>query len=529
LGKYAGFVYEERLREFPSPVFAYQAVQNRQSAFMASALQAMTLYQPLDDPEFGSRANPQLALARFFAGEIVQHLGLLHRDKLVFKHQCRRFLQSLSDLGLSTRKATKFYDYIISVWIDSPGGYNIPSDYKTLELACLLEDAVRQFERKTGYSIPVTAPAGLFGDIAAGGLWRPTLYLESEGVRNAKHVYGVIPVPAYPLPLLKGVTPLRDIRQEFMNSRSFRSSRYSELFEDAQTAKVIAALRPVVREWPQSTITKLQQGYFVARADFTAPRHRDHGTLDAIDDLFYQCLFDAQRGDWNIKEVDHHDLVYKMVAAALGLNATSCQRQGLHLMTSLHEPPCIGLMKSAVFLPTDISTDDEFRTTRHRASFATMCVVKPEYGQPCLLFEAAYVRMAPFLDGGGPTTVLDVAGVWVPTKIASFIDLQLMVHDSGRDAQLGRATYLDHFGAEWHRMTNDGPHNEDTQNEARMGERPSRFWPLCLLSVVVLFIFLKVLEQVLFAPLFYQVHPDSRQTCSVGPEYWRVRSTGQSL
>ena len=56
-----------------------------------------------------------------------------------------RFLNMLRSLSTRGRSSTHDRDHVVAVWVDCPK-YVLPLQYKTIGLACLLEDAVKQFE-----------------------------------------------------------------------------------------------------------------------------------------------------------------------------------------------------------------------------------------------------------------------------------------------------------------------------------------------------------------------------------------------
>ncbi|KAI9767866.1 MAG: hypothetical protein M1840_005359 [Geoglossum simile] len=65
---------------------------------------------------------------------------------------------------------------ISSVWVDFPG-FQIPSNYKTMDLPTLFENALTQLQSNHGITIATTIPSGLLGSTRETGTWKSSLYL----------------------------------------------------------------------------------------------------------------------------------------------------------------------------------------------------------------------------------------------------------------------------------------------------------------------------------------------------------------
>jgi hypothetical protein len=159
----------------------------------------------------------------------------------------QRFLSQLGGLSMSSRSATQVRDYVTSVWVDCPA-YVLPINYKRMELADLLEDAVLQLEKNHGVSLIANAPAGIFDASHSTGLWRPSKYPKSIKVTRANEVYGALEHPYRPLRL--GLGDTIPLVTHPVGSLSQRSRSFQEVFAGKSTAFVFESVRDIVGKWP---------------------------------------------------------------------------------------------------------------------------------------------------------------------------------------------------------------------------------------------------------------------------------------
>ena len=429
LGAYSRLLFERNLEHQYSRADAYRAVQVANVFFLSSAADAIADYLPHNSPE-----SAAAGLARFLLGDTIDNQQPLYSREDVYG-RCNRFLSQLGKLGKSSRKATNHWDYVTSVWVDCPG-YNIPPDYKAMELPALLEHAILQLEKNVGISPTSNAPAGLFGDRGNGGLWRPTTSLKLSDVLTARDIYGVLS-PAHYVPVFEGSIPLISFGERSMPLSS-TSNEYTRIFYDWKTADVLATLQNIFAQVPVDVLAR-----------FLPVHLRDDHTMRATTppgDHLLQSMFEERvlsrsmpgssvgqpDPGWNLPEIDHHDVVYRMVTIALGLSKSRCQDQGLRLMISLDYPQCLGLMKP------QFSTQPYEPNVRKRVwksiiqtyPYVTVCTTKDGDHIGCSLLEASFVRT-------GPPAVLEVAGIWVPMKYTPFHNINGMARECGIDGRLG--------------------------------------------------------------------------------------------
>lgn len=155
--------------------------------------------------EYTRRVSP-VDLFRFLGGETLQKGKLdakiepLARFILGFKHMTNS--TSLASTMEKARVASQTRDYVLSVWVDCPQ-YVVPSNFKTLSLAGLMQDAVDQLATKHGLHFVTTAPQGLCdASNVPSACWVPKHYFPSVEVNSLKDVYGPVfteQSPAAPL------------------------------------------------------------------------------------------------------------------------------------------------------------------------------------------------------------------------------------------------------------------------------------------------------------------------------------------
>jgi hypothetical protein len=552
-------LYERIIREGCTAESAFKALQIANSMYLGNAMDAMTAYCGYGNPEFDNQINVSAMLSYFLRGDTIENPQFeVSRDDI--SARLKNFFYQLGILGQSARKATKQRDYVIAVWVDCPG-YKKPSGWRDKPFAELLEDAILQLERNFGVSPVSNTPAGLFGNRQEGGLWRPTTYIGGSTVRDARELYGVL-TRSHHVYVFEGSIPISSIGQHDSLSVSSRSASYERVFEGYTTSEVFTKLCPVVAEFPIHILRRIAvTDLLETRPARTIMPPGDH----LLDDMFAGYLLEpympdrspslpAPRGEWGaLPEVDHHNIMRKIVAAALGLPADVYGKFDLDLVVSLETPPCIGLFKRSVvqalhrLVP---SLDQRIRTSHvHGSRFTTLSMARDTFTVGCSLLETAFVNI-------GPPAILEVVGIWVPIKHTSFDDLQGVALPYARDARLGGPLvgrnyqdgdellrYVLHdlprdVNAEVRLHKNREPegeeptiaeHNPAALMEADEGKKRLYPWLVAGLGILMLgalwFSMQEILRGMMWRPK--PAYHDTGSICIVGPEYWRVRTKAE--
>jgi hypothetical protein len=425
LGVYANLLFKKKKEKGYSPDDAFYAVKSANSFFLGTAATDVREYLPLE-----SEDKVAVAFAQFLLGEVIENKQPLY-DQEDIQGRLEAFLSQLGRLSRLSRKATNLWDYVISVWVDCPG-YEVPPDPKAMSIQELLEDAITQLERKLGLSPASYAPAGLFGVRDAGALWRPTADLDLPLHFSTRHIYGAL-CPSHSVPVYQGSIPIQSIGQPCM-PLSARSEDYIHKFDSWNTAAVFDALRRITEQFPEEILARF----------FAVKLIDDHRVLATtppgnylLDHIFEELLLPSSRSRgrrnvWSLPEINHHEVVYKMVTTALGLSKSKCQEKGLRLAISLEDPPCLGLMKSEFcnqVFESHVATR-RWKSRIQEYPLVTVCTSKDSEELGCALIEAAILQT-------GPPALLEVAGVWVPMKLTPFYHINCMAVDAARDGRLG--------------------------------------------------------------------------------------------
>jgi hypothetical protein len=264
-----------------------------------------------------------------------------------------KFLHSLTDQAMNPRQATKPRDYVLSVWVDCPG-YNIPHNFREMDLADLLEDAVLQLERNHGVTVQTTAVAGLFGDCSSGSVtWRPTKYLRYTTISASHQVYSVVCFTTVPMRVQPDGEALLYIPSSSSTPLSKLAREYSDIFSWQDAVSVANALEPVISNWSNTMLSNLMSRTTIRR-DISPASALIESRPDWI--RFAAGLLSRVSATRDIglgrmppiphilPTTDHYSAVYLMVTLALGLDFELCLSLGLKLMVVLERHPCIGLM-----------------------------------------------------------------------------------------------------------------------------------------------------------------------------------------
>lgn len=313
-----------------------------------------------------------------------------------------RFLFNLERLTVSTRKATKARDYVVSVWVDCPG-YIVPQEFKRMSLPLLLQNAVLQLE-KMGVSILVSRMQALFKDTSNNSiLWRPETYLGGRIIQNTTQIYETI-LQMYPIPLTTDhKVPIR-ISVPFIPPLSEHARDYSDFFSGRGANYVLNALSPIMANWKSDgknrTLRRISKT-LIASGESPGSILFDFKLLTpwASEQEGYKHmvhLLPAVTDDF-----DHHQAVYKHVAIALGLDVVDCQNNGLRLV--LIPGVRIGLTSTEVRNTTDIRA----------GKVITVCMIPPHVGR---LTSHGYPALLEAALTGEVGRAYSVTGLWVPSR-----------------------------------------------------------------------------------------------------------------
>lgn len=382
----------------------------------------------------------------------IQQVGFLLGQRLLRQEQETRqqdgksrlheFLYRLESMGRSNRRATKARDYVTSVWVDCPG-YILPKDFKKMCLPSLLEDAVRQLENNHGVSIPVIRSTGILGNnLNESLLWRPMKYLGRQRIFGADQIYNVLIPGLQSIPITKkGEVPLCVLAPPIV-ALSRLAGEYSKVFSGQNSADVYEALKRVINNWPDPYITRalVWHGKFVMHSGRVIDR-----SIKFI--LFLLSYANRERGieregfgnmnvsSWDRSiEVDHYQLVYRLVTVVLGLDSQECQRRGLRLMVSLNYPICIGLTTMEL-------GDGKARmsakswTQQDIGDVVTICAENPQKSRSATK-EYGTLLLEGVKKEGSPTARYHINGVWVPFGFISSFKPGAFVEAGGQDGLL---------------------------------------------------------------------------------------------
>ncbi|KAL8920388.1 MAG: hypothetical protein Q9208_006269 [Pyrenodesmia sp. 3 TL-2023] len=407
-----------------------------------------------------------LRVFRFFAGEVIEN-GSEDPKRSNEMSQVERFLHGLSGLRGSGRTSTQAKDYVNSVWVDCPQ-FEVHARSKDTDLPTLLEDALRQLHLSHQIGIMTTFPCGILGIDHLTGQWKPSSYLSVASNNAAAHVYGPMTYPAKPLPLTPdGTIPLRVIRSAD-TCLSWMAVDYENFLAKFPTRFMFHSMKRIASLWPPDlhgrSHTKaafepsnsLQGPAIVGRSiagslplmissavgailghpeayhsELLERQRRAHETIDTRTqeekdrEGFRRNLLDHRISRWDsAAEVNHFQVVYKMVTDALGIDHELCRSRGLRLMVS-RDPPCIGLADRA--FPS--------RCARIRAglipsnSLKTVCVAHGQGVHGSVLYEVEKV------DGVG-TPRYRVFGVWAPMRDVCLNNMYAIAENGATDAYI---------------------------------------------------------------------------------------------
>ena len=336
--------------------------------------------------------------------------------------QIERFLASLLDHSAAERSATVAKDYVVSVWVDCPG-YTIPVAYKSMGVLELLEDAIGQLEKMSSITLATTCPHGLLGGTKATVCWRPTNGLQSTSISKSSHLYAPARTDTV-LPLKDGLIPLKMLRKT-SSSISSRAQDYERTCKYWSTAEALYHVVRAVNNFnadSQHRLMAMRKERDLTSYPLDAVMKELNSEGEALEpgnistfETMFECLMasaDSAEGmpladlklHWKgFPELDHHALVYRVVANVLGLHHHACAAAGIRLVIAPDKPAMIG------FTAPDVDVDGS-KGMLDAAEKALTVWTGPK-GQQTVLYEA--VRHD---NGTGSMPQYRVAGIWVPCK-----------------------------------------------------------------------------------------------------------------
>ncbi|KAF8344935.1 hypothetical protein F5887DRAFT_1159170 [Amanita rubescens] len=428
------------------------AVEVDHTLFVCEAIDAFRDYMSKNE----ASDDDFLAILRFFSGESMTNtaMKLDTQDK---EGRLTRFLKSLGALRSSGRSCTQPRDYINSIWVDCPG-FQIPKFHTEMKLSALLEDALDQLRSNHGVDIVTSAPSGLFSAMSSTGLWKPSLCLRDK-VENVGQVYQPMILPVNKMPVTKeGMIPLR-LTGKGLSSLSITAFDYEREWSRRPTMFIFNEMINIMQWWPADVLGRLvkteavneicrkieatdttgptligralagsawaavsnvgrsynaSQNAMAARMerrseeldDYTATRRDSMNfcskLMQAVENR-RRAMPDSEH--WTSqRELKHTEIVYSMVADAMGLDYDICRQHSLKLMVS-RDPPCIGLTNQDILVI-------QKRQQAKKGAIRTVHVSTGDTG--IVLYE---------VKGNPKTEKYCVFGAWVPiTMMKSMID-----------------------------------------------------------------------------------------------------------
>ena len=376
------------------PDFRHRAVQHKMNG--ASLIASAELGDAMD--EFCRRPGAEkkdttysikTMILRFLSGESIGS-EISQEDNLKNSQSIPYFLHRLYSMSTRRMSSTHDRDHVAAVWVDCPK-YVLPLQYKTMGLALLLEDAVKQLEKNFGVSIATTVPAGLFGPQEPSFLWRPSLYLDEFSIKTTAESYGVISrclhhyaiTPDRKMPMIKKPTEEPRLKG--------RVRDYEEIFHEAITAAVFEFNVLAALHWSFGTIMELKKDYLsdqtrklfsvasaqpflrfqrllLDRVQGPAARRKDKRDGSAISKAREAINLDRRDHEkWGDRpEVNHLEIVYGLICVVLGLDVRIARERGFRLMvdTGAHNsPPRLGMTRLNFASQDEVTSTSTFRTT----------------------------------------------------------------------------------------------------------------------------------------------------------------------
>jgi hypothetical protein len=329
------------------------------------------------------------------------------------------------------RRSTKHErDYVLAVWVDCPG-YRLPSDYKTLKLHELLDDAIRQVEKNYHQSFPVMAIAGLFDRVEESALWRPSGCLADVKISSSQQVYGTVLPETSPIPLSEAYRiPLRvfsDSHGRCSNVRPFDKILRAAL----TTVEVIECIREITAEWPGSVIHRVlnvieEKDLFFKRYDESLESQRNRayckfqmirksGSLEHSN-----VTSEAIPSDFDLPYDFIYDCAFELVCDALGMDFTSCRRDGaLSLVVHCKVAPCIGFISNKHIMKYGNGQNEQQKQDE------PIAISRDLGGRE---FTRTVIEAVQVPSASSGSSEYQAIGIWVPNIKQDFREIQAVVH-----------------------------------------------------------------------------------------------------
>jgi len=416
---------------------AFRSVRTACSSYFSKALRAIAEYGGyLYNMGFQGREG-MVYFLEFASGTTIHNGSQTPSDNESVQQKTIRFVDQLGRLGSTSRAATKPCDYVASVWVDCPG-FVLPVQYKTMRLSELLDDAIRQMEDHTGFTLAVNLPctlATVCGERNS-ALWYPSAYMDELVITSIDQVYGVLSQPHLPLPIaIDGTLPLLAFQPQTSAIGSWASDYLQEL-GGRHAADAFGAMLPIVHGWPLWVLERAVSKNSMRSAD---------GNLNKSSYLFAALLLDSvtakfgrpgtQRA-WELPNgsrapnIDHHRVVYELVCMALGLDPELCRRRCLRLLVRKTHPPCIGLTNRPLDSFFELH-DADLLHQRDPKTTKTICMIRGTQVTGSTLIDAVETK-----DEQG-ASIYRIVTIWVPQHSTPFHDISAMVDPRGHDGSLG--------------------------------------------------------------------------------------------
>lgn len=362
LSPYAANYYKKRLAETNDPDVALAELFLEHTYFTERAVSSFSEF--CDGESYDSRSEQiaYIVFIRFLNGMPAEKNtpDVSYGPGVGTQRRLRAFFAQVGRLGSMQRAATQERDYVVAVWVDCPG-YILPKDFKTMALSKLLEDALSQIEHQFGLTFTVGAPAGLFGASERGSLWIPSQYINDIKIRTTQDVYGIMPrAKSRPLKLDEhGHIALQHLGPGAL-AKSRAASEYRALCRGNGVEFANDMMKDIIERWPGDVTERLSYSPDTRKLLKQPSDVRDG--LEKFERFLYGHLATTQKGVVvpervklyreaypksmgfdGISEEEHYQATYGVVATALGLDKSICQRHGLCLVVGFHPTPYIGL------------------------------------------------------------------------------------------------------------------------------------------------------------------------------------------
>jgi hypothetical protein len=314
----------------------------------------------------------------------------------------------------------------------------LPVQYKAMKLSELLDNAVRQLEHHTGFTLAVNLPCDLATGVSkqASALWYPSAYLDELEVTSVDQVYGVLSQPHLPLPMaLDRTLPLLAFHPQSPSIGS-SASDYLQQLGGEHAADAFEAMRPIVDHWPMWVLERAVHRNMMRSANANLDPLRYMFTGFLIDTVSAKLGRLGARRAWKnldgsrMPNIDHHDIVYELVCMALNLVPEICKRRGLRLIVRKIHPPCIGLTRRSPDYFSELNDADIVHRLAPKTT-RTICMARGIQVTGSTLVDALETK-----DEHG-TGHYRIVTIWVPQHSTPFHDLSAMVDARGHDGSLG--------------------------------------------------------------------------------------------